>query len=533
MKLSNKKNIGWWLLTVALVIGLVLRFYKLGKIPTSLYWDETAIGYDAFALTQWGKDMHGNPGFQAIFPSYGDYKLPMYIWFSAATERFFGPTPMAVRLPSAMAGIGIIIVSYLIAYELFSSYRIAGLTAVVTSVLPIDILFSRTGFEGHLATFFVGLTLYLWLASRKRNWLLFLTSASAAAAVYSYFSARIVIPLAALITFGAFFQQTSWRWKGLAVVSLGIWFVLLLPIFKSPFYSASDQFRMSTTNLTDVGPFALQSNVLREQSGNTFLTRIVYHRRLLQAKAILSQIADHADFDYLFVSGDINLRHSTGRVGVMFFWMLPVLVIGVSILTHQAALGCWFFGLWVAFVVPAAIPIEVPHALRSMNTLLLFPIVIAVGIDYVWRRRQFLFLGGVGIIAIIELVSFGHDYITHYPSTSASAWQSGYFEIATYLKQHESEFDSCTIGYPDGRLYLYFLFDHQVDPQKTSQAGNQFMIDAIGKYQFKSVHQLPHGARSWVAVDQITWIHLGQPPAVTITDFSGTPQFYVITGISK
>lgn len=525
-------NYGFALLILSLVIGTTLRFYRLGEIPVSLYWDEAAIGYDAYALNQWGKDMHGNSGFQAIFPSYGDYKLPVYIWLASVSEHVFGPTPFAIRLPSAIAGIGIILVAYLLSLELFSTSLIAGFSAFFAAILPVDILFSRTGFEGHVATLFVGITLWLWLKSRKQSWLLFFSSVTGALAVYSYFSARVAIPLMAVCTFFFLWKQTTRRWKLYSIACLGVWAVLLFPIYLSPYYKASDQFRMSTVNLMQIGPFALESNVLREQSGNSLISRILYHRYLLQAKAVLINIASHLDINYLFMTGDHNLRHSTGTVGIMFWGTLPLYLIGILFLgRHQLPTLLWLMGLWIAFVLPAAIPIEVPHALRSLNTVLLCPMVLAQGMHYVWKLRYRFIRWSILFVIVIEIGILIHDYTAHYPQRSAVAWQSGYSEVADYLLAREALFDSCTINYPDDRLYLYFLLRQHISPTITAAVSNRFMIPAFGKYRFGSVRELPTLPRSCIAVDYATWVSLGQPRAEIISNTAGNALFYiVITG---
>ena len=98
----------WSIFALIFIVGLAafLRLYALGSIPNGLYIDEVAIGVDALSLAKTGHDMHGGHWFTTVFPSYGDYKLPVYIWLAAISVRLFGATDFAVRLPSAIAGIG-------------------------------------------------------------------------------------------------------------------------------------------------------------------------------------------------------------------------------------------------------------------------------------------------------------------------------------------------------------------------------------------------------------------------------------------
>ncbi|KKT97629.1 MAG: hypothetical protein UX00_C0008G0003 [Microgenomates group bacterium GW2011_GWB1_45_17] len=69
-----------------LLIAAVLRLYKLGSIPVSMYIDEIAIGVDAKSIAQTGRDMHGHSWLTPMFLSYGDYKLPVYIWIATGVR---------------------------------------------------------------------------------------------------------------------------------------------------------------------------------------------------------------------------------------------------------------------------------------------------------------------------------------------------------------------------------------------------------------------------------------------------------------
>jgi hypothetical protein len=517
------------LLLTALVLGAGLRLTQLGQVPVSLYWDEAAIGYDAFALASWGRDMHGNPGLQAIFPSYGDYKLPMYIWIDAIFVKVWGTDAWVIRLPSALAGIGLIYLTYLIVYELFSRRRLAGLAALLTAVLPVGIIFSRTGFEGSLAVFFVGLTVYLWLKSRTRPWLLLAASVFAAAAVYSYFSARIVIPLMGLLTLIAFYRQTDWKWRGLFVISFGMWLVFITPIFKSPFYEASNQFRLSTANLSDTGPFAIRSNMYREYAGNGAISRIVHHRYLLQAREIGSHMAAHWDPGYLFFDGDSNLRHGTGRIGLMYAGLLPLLAVGfMTLLRRNPAKAWWLMGLWLASIVPAAIPMEVPHSLRSLNVIIVLPVISALGLWWLVKKKLWWLGGLIGLLIAFEAGLFIHDYLTHYPARSAKAWQSGYGELANYLKENRDQYDQCVIDYPDDRLYLYFLLNGQVHPETLTDAAG-FRYERVSSCRFITAEAQDMTPETWLVVADRPMETLVLPTE-TISNYAGEVVFLIYKG---
>src|SRR5438445_8980066 len=65
---------------------------------------------DVKSVLQTGKDIFGRPWFEVIYPSYGDFKLPVYIWLATFSAKIFGLSQWSFRLPSELAGIGTIVV---------------------------------------------------------------------------------------------------------------------------------------------------------------------------------------------------------------------------------------------------------------------------------------------------------------------------------------------------------------------------------------------------------------------------------------
>src|SRR5687767_3489662 len=101
----------WVLFLFIVMFAGCIRVWQLGRLPVSVYWDEAAMLVDIKSVLETGKDMHNRPWYQLIYPSYGDYKLPVYIWAATATSKVFGFGEFGLRLPSALAGIGTVIVA--------------------------------------------------------------------------------------------------------------------------------------------------------------------------------------------------------------------------------------------------------------------------------------------------------------------------------------------------------------------------------------------------------------------------------------
>ena len=104
------------LLILILLLVTVLRFWQLGDYP-ALNADEASIGYDAYSLIQTGKDQHGNP-WPISFQSFNDYKPGLLVYLVLPFVKTLGLNVWAVRVPGALAGVGTVLVLYLLVKQL-------------------------------------------------------------------------------------------------------------------------------------------------------------------------------------------------------------------------------------------------------------------------------------------------------------------------------------------------------------------------------------------------------------------------------
>ena len=94
-----KKYIPLFLLSLIPLLGLFVRFYRLGEIPAGLYLDEAAQGYNAYSILRTGRDEFGK-FLPIVFRSFADFKTPIYIYLIVPLIPIFGLTSFTVRFPS-------------------------------------------------------------------------------------------------------------------------------------------------------------------------------------------------------------------------------------------------------------------------------------------------------------------------------------------------------------------------------------------------------------------------------------------------
>jgi len=501
---TTKKYLIFFTLIIAL--AAFLRFWQLGQIPLSLYWDEIAMFADAKKVAQTGNDLHDLSPFHLIFPSYGDYKLAPYIWSATSSFALFGHNYFALRAPSAFAGIFTIIIAGLIAFSLCplpshkKTYQL--LTMIIIAFSPWSILFSRTGFEGHLAQMFLSLAVLFLIYSWQKKPSLPYSFASGffgGLAFWTYFSVRFVWPPIFLAFTLYFYLRTKKLSQALtSLTAIGIiFFIMYLTMTFTPFYQESNRFRLGTDSILNQTDLPHQINAQRQISGNNLLSRLIFTQKGAQLSQLLNNYAAHLDFSYLFLTGDANLRHSSGSHGLFYLICAPLLILGFIGLFHRDrsllfVLIIW----WLAALLPASVPTTgVPHALRTLNALT--PIALIISFSFfpllqLSKRSRKIYFSLISLIFCFSFIRFSWYYFTIYPTLSAPDWQASNPKLAQILIDQKDNFPHVYTTHLDDRLFLWYLAHPDTDLAQLNQKNqsHNFQFTSIDNVHFNTLPSL-------------------------------------------
>ena len=374
-----------WLL---IILGIFARLWQFSQIPNSLYWDEVAIGLDARAILQTGKDLVGNFWLQPLFTSYGDYKAPVYIWLVTLLGKIFGIGEGIIRLPSLLAGLSLLWLIFDLVKRIEpKDKKLPWLALASLAIMPWAIHFSRIGFESHLSLFW--LVLMVWLAVKKSYW----AGLTGVLGIYSYISLRLIAPVLFLIF--AWRQGIKYSVIGLIILAVGsLW------LTQSPNYVFSQQYRLSNDNL-------ITAPIGKIDKGYRFL----------------SNYFDFFEPKFLFTAGDPNLRHHSGFGGEL------LLVQGLLVLIGLAAKPNRLMVLWLLLSpVVAALVNETPHASRAIYMIVPLAYLAGLGWQMLAKNKWLPWLIIAGLT--INLLVYLHDYFIHYPKCSEFAWIKPYKDAA-------------------------------------------------------------------------------------------------------
>ena len=466
-----------------IVIAILLRFWMLGQNPPSLTWDEAAWGYNAYSLGIDGKDEFGRFLPLDYLESFGDFKPPVYSYLAVVPVKIFGISEFAVRFPSALFGIFMVIITFFLVREIFYKSKIRDETALLSAFLlaisPWHIMLSRGAFEANVATFFIVLGIWLFLLSvHGKRWILLFSVVSFVLSIYTFNTARVVTPILVLILTFAF-RKELWQRKIETVLAIILGIILILPTLKF-LMSPQASLRFKEVNIFSNIGIIENANKQIANDNNSIISKIIHNRRLAFSVEYLRHYFDNLNPDFLFIKGDGNPKFSTQNVGQLYLWEVPFFILGILYLIRKKEGYWWIVPVWLLIgIVPAGAARETPHALRIENSLPAFQLLSAYGgiaiLGAISKMKyqiakihiKYLIFSAVILFLIFNFSYFLHDYLVHYSRQYSGEWQYGYKESIGFIESSVyNEYDLFYVTPELGRPYIYYLFYTAKNPEE-------------------------------------------------------------------
>jgi len=206
-------------LLILIFISLSLFLPKLGQTPLKS-WDEAwyaEIARNILKRNEWFLLWWNG------FPYY-DHP-PVGFWLIALSFKFFGISEFTARLPSALAGIGSVVLVYLLGKEWFNQ-TVGFIAGIILATTPWFWLRSRQGNLDIILTFFILLS--IWLATKlkenKKNLPLF-----SAVLAFSFLTKTIIAAgIIPLLIYLIFKKKERFNQKNF-LLSIFVFLVIILP----------------------------------------------------------------------------------------------------------------------------------------------------------------------------------------------------------------------------------------------------------------------------------------------------------------
>ena len=459
------------LLVLALLIGIggIVRLYQIDSNPVMLNRDEAALAYNAYLLKETGTD-EWQRSWPLALESFGDYKLPGYVWMTIVTFTLFGVSDWSVRLPAALAGIALIPISFWFARRLRLPKHWSLWFAFLVTFTPVFVFYSRMAWEamaGLLLTI-VSLGLIWFKPQLKKNMKEDIAGVLIMVlAVFTYNTPFLVLPFFILLLP---LLRGLGTWKSWLVPVVGLTAVLILAAW---IQLPISQQKSGITLFSDQNVWL--ASVEYRQQFNGPLQTIVGNKYVFYLKLISERFLASFSPRFLVTRGGDHPWHQLPGFAHYFWEEYLVTLSGLLALVFASMNKLWqlaknhqllknsrlsqpaalLISLLLA-LVPAIITVDAPHATRSLLFIYLLLLIGVVGISKLSSFRPWVavVLGGVSVIMLGHFYTYANVYITEYPQQSYFNFHGGYPQIIT---KYRAERPTAPIAVVDGAGFQYII----------------------------------------------------------------------------
>jgi 4-amino-4-deoxy-L-arabinose transferase-like glycosyltransferase len=497
----NKRRI---FLGLVLIVALLLRVFSLDKFPAGFNADEAAIGYNAYSIINTGRDEYGQL-LPLSFKSFGDYKPGLYFYIVLPFVASLGLNEWAVRLPSALLGTGLVLLSYLLAKEFFKDRRVSFFAAFFMAVNPWAIHFSRGGWETNAATFFIALGVFFFLKGTTYYKFLFPSFLSFLVSMYLYQSPRLIVPaflLCAIVLYRKELVKLFQQNKRQSLTGIILLLILSLPLGLQ-FISGEGSARFSgLSSFADPGP-GNRANQLRGEHQNPggFAAKIFHNKLTSYAPNFLGHYLDHFSPDFLFIKGDPLIRNKVPDVGQFYIIQSLFLISGLIFLFRFDHKSKYLLVLWILTApLASAMTYQTPHAVRALSMVVPLILIMAFGFVSLLRLikvRKSKLLAGILLLLILgfEFMKYTESYYIHYPKRYPLSWEYGFSEMVKKLEKYENDNSKIVVTDKYDQPYILLLFYKKYNPlkyqpQATLSERDKFnfgTVRSFDKYEFHKI----------------------------------------------
>lgn len=434
---NSKKIIQVGVIFLVFVVGIILRFLYLDRIPGGLSDDELDYVLTAQSIFYSGKTLEGTFSPYSFQPAPSDAKLPYARAPYMLLAPFAGLTHyglMGAKIPYAVISVMGILIVMAIAWRLLGK-RIALYTLFVLSFNPWSIYFGRTAFDTPLAVFFA--YVFICCLLYLKNWWILLSYIPWLIGLYSYQGTIVLYPLLLIIGSYGIWRlrkgEYTRHYQMVALLGLISFFLFMLSLGKDRAGT-----RIGEIAYPDNQVIISRVNDYRRKAVQSGINSFFINRVTVSAWQVLGQYIGAFSTKHLFVSGEERSTFSLWTHGLFYPVEIIFLIIGIFYVYYrQKNIALFLLSIVIISPIPAAISVVgASYALRASFMYPIFCIFIATGIESLRpdRKSHWPLSVGIMIAYIILIANFTHVYFIRNPVNNSEGFGFSNRILAKYIQ---------------------------------------------------------------------------------------------------
>ncbi len=386
-----------------LLLALFLRVYKLTQLPFGFWYDEADDGLNALQIFS---NIMNIP----VFAS--STQLPAHlIYLIAFSIKLFGQSIFAVRIVSALFGVGTAAAAFLVGRELFNSRKMGILFALILAVTRWDLVWSHIGMHGVTVPFFellsFGLILRALRLQRYKDYLLAGLALGLGLCFYvPYRLFPLVMVIFLILIVIAHHDYLKKSWRHLVIFVFGA-FLISVPISQFAVFHA-DEFWGRTDQVSIFSGRTVQEGI----------------------QTALKTTGQHlAMFTY---KGDRNGRHNIPSEPMLDLVSGALFILGVALCIYRikkpvsVLILCWLLIMLIPGIF--SLDFESPQTYRSIGSmpaaclLLILPISALIEDQlHVYKRKTSILIATSLVTVFFSILALNtFNYFVRQANSSAS-----------------------------------------------------------------------------------------------------------------
>lgn len=486
-------------LLLIIILAFALRFYQLDKIPSGVHADEADTAYSAYSILNTGLTQYGDFNPLAFTEFNVGTHPPVYTYVLIPLTYLFGMNIFVERLPSAIAGVGLVLVFYFLLKNIFKSEKVALTGTLLIAINPWAIHMSRQGLLESLSLFFVvsGITLFLYAKAGKQ---FMLSAALFGLSLHTYDAPKVILPILIL-------GLIVYRWKFLMKNKKGLFtFLLVFLLFFSLMLSVllngqiRDYESVSVLGRPEISEIVDNERYLT--NAPLWLSSIFHNKLTVTLSTLTTNYVKVFSVNWMFKNGDGNLQQAIGNYGQYFLFELPFFFLGIFSIFKTKIKAGWLLLFWMLIApIPGAITNTGNFPYRA---ILLLPVPIAFsayGLVSFWEMLKKKTVLNVFskfaliVVSLMFILGYLYTYFFDYPVYASERWAKQQNEAIKYAITEKSKYDNIYLDGGRDWLMMYGFFTKK-DPSvfqknykdKIDYKGTEFV--KIDNFYFGSISEI-------------------------------------------
>jgi hypothetical protein len=178
----------------------------------------------------------------------------------------------------------------------------------------------------------------------------------------------------------------------------------------------------------------------------------------------------------LVIDGDYSPRHSVPDLGILYYFSLILVPLGIFYLLRYTGKKSLLIFIWLILAsVPAVLSRDLIQSLRALNIVFAYAVLEGVGLYFLlsWIGSQKSFWKWLILTVLVLLMGYNFliyidRYYVHFPKEQGKDWLSGYSQTIKEVQSlgQNKKYDSIIFTDSYGQPYIYYLFYTKYPPQQ-------------------------------------------------------------------